>query len=113
MLANKIFTFLLPLFFIPTLSSCEKRPVQAVPIDALIKPVDILEEVKDDITIENQPLISKPNEELVELDSLNMKALDLSSENDELEKKIRALSQELNELKKTILDKINKTKELP
>ena len=103
---NKIYILLLPLFLISTLSSCEKRLVQEEPIDALIKPSVTLEEVKEDITLENQILIPKPNEELVELDSLNKKALDLSVENDEFEKKIRTLTQEFNELKKTILDKI-------
>jgi len=108
---NKTYTFLLLLFFISTLSSCEKRLVQEEPIDALIKPVVTLEEVKEDITFENQILIPKPNEELVELDSLNKKALDLSVENDDLEKQIRALTQEFNELKKTLLDKINEANE--
>ncbi len=104
--ANKTYTFLLPLFLISTLSSCEKRLDQEDPIEDLDKPSKILEEVKDEITLEDQSLISKPNEELVELDSLNKKALDLSSENDELKKKIRALTQEYNKLKQTILDKI-------
>ena len=103
---NKIYISLLPFFFISTLSSCEKRPIQEEPIDALIKPAVTLEEVKDEITLEDQILIPKPNEELVELDSLNKKALDLSVENDDLEKQIRALTQEFNELKKTLLDKM-------
>ena len=77
--ANKTYIFLLPLFFISALSSCEKRLVQEEPIDALIKPVVTLEEVKDDITLDNQTLVSKPNKELIEIDSLNKKALDLSS----------------------------------
>ena len=111
--ANKTYTFLLPFFLISILSSCEKRLVQEEPIDALIKPVVTLEEVKDEITLEDQTLVSELGKELIELDSLNKKALDLSVENDDLEKKIRALTQEFNELKKNLLDKINKTRELP
>ena len=110
---NKTTIFLLPLFFISTLSSCDKRLVQEEPVDALIEPADKLEEVKDEITLEDQTLTSKPSEELIEIESLNKQALDLSAENDELKKKIRALTQEFNELKKTILDKINKSKESP
>ena len=152
MLFNKTYILLLPLFLVSTLSSCEKRLIQEEPIDTLINPMDLLEEVKEetsddvidnvidnviddviddaaeeaveevveevveeskeDITLEDQPLIPAPNEEIVELESLNKKAFNLSSENKALEKKIRALTQEYNELKKALLDKINKTREL-
>ena len=105
---NKSYILPLSLFFILALSSCEKRLDQEEPIDALIKPADALEEITEEIIPEDQTLTSEPNEELVELDSLNRKALDLSSENDELEKKIRALTQEFHELKKALLDKINR-----
>ncbi len=106
---NKTFILLLPIFFISTLSSCEKRFDQEEPIAPFIKPADNLEEITEEITPEDQTLTSEPNKELIEIDSLNMQARDLSSENDDLKEKIRALTQEFNELKKTILDKINKT----
>lgn len=108
MLVTKINIFLLPLFFISTLSSCEKPLAQEEPIAVLIEPVVKLEEVRNDIAVENKNLTSQPHKELGEIESLNKKTLDLSLENEALEKKIRALTQEFNELKQTILDKINK-----
>lgn len=111
MLVNKIVTFLLPIFFISTLASCEKRPVEEEQIDVLIIPVDKLEEVSNDVSIEGQTPPSEPSKELIEIDSLNKTTLELSAENDELAKKMHALTEEFNELKKALLDKINKNKE--
>ena len=139
---NKIVVFLLPLFFISALSSCEKRPLEQEQIEEIIEPVAQLEEVNTDVLsevrilppepgvdippefqplppepgidmlAEIETLQPEPSKELIEIESLNKTALELSAENEALEKKLRALNEEFNQLKKALQDKINKNKEL-